>query len=357
MNKKLLAIAIGAALAAPVYVAQADVTVYGKAHVSIDRENKDGGTIDNTTVSDNSSRLGIRFSEDLGGGLKGIGQYEAAIGLDGEKGFLAGQRNTFVGLSSDTFGTVLAGKRDTPFKDLRSNIELFPEQIGDARNLTAPGAANTGWDLRLNNMVAYATPSWAGVSAMVAWVSDAAETATTGDNNQKSALSASVTYKGGPLYVAGAYERHDSNLLTGGPEDESAYRIAASGTFGMFKVIGLVQQMSDINGVAGADRTVYGIGGSVTLAEKHVIKAQFYNADALKTATTDDGAQMFVVGYDYKFSKKTTGYVAYAKTNNDAAGTYLVSDPGTNRTGHGEGMIPGPGQSVQATSIGLIMDF
>lgn len=366
MNKKLLTLAVAGAIVGGMGVAQADVTVYGKAHVSIDRENTPvanpviAAPNDNTVVSNNSSRLGFKFTEDLGGGLKALGQYEVGYnGIEGE-GTIFSARNSFLGLSSDMLGTVLLGRRDTPFKDLRSNIELFPEQIGDARNLTAPGSEIGSWDLRLNNVVAYTTPTWAGVSAMVAWSSDASTAAggTATDNNQASAASASVSYKGGPLYVAAAYEKHDSNIVaTGGPEDETGYRIAASGTFGMFKVIALYQQVSDLAGVSGADQSVYGIGGSVTLAEKHVIKAQFYNADPVDNALVDNGAQMFAVGYDYKFSKKTTGYIAYAKTSNDTNGAYLVSDPGSNRSGHGEGLVPAVGNDVQATSIGLIMDF
>lgn len=357
MNKKLLTLAVAGALVGGVGAAQADVTVYGKAHVSIDRENTTN-TVDNTVVSNNSSRLGFKFSEDLGGGMNAIGQYEVGYnGIEGE-GTIFSARNSFVGLSSNTLGTVLAGRRDTPFKDLRSAVELFPEQIGDARNLTARGG-EIGWDLRLNNVVAYATPTWAGVSAMVAWSSDASAVVNTNtDNNEASAASASITYKGGPLYVAAAYEKHDSNVVgTGGQEDETGLRIAASGTFGMFKVIALYQQVADLAGVSGADQSVYGLGGSVTLAEKHVIKAQFYNADPVDTAATDNGAQMFAVGYDYKFSKKTTGYVAYAKTSNDAAGSYLVSDNGTNRSGHGESLVVAAGNDIQAASIGVIMDF
>jgi len=44
----------------------------------------------------------------------------------------------------------------------------------------------------------------------------------------------------------------------------------------------------------------------MTLAEKHVVKAQYYKAASLDSSTTDDGADMYAVGYDYKFSKKTT---------------------------------------------------
>lgn len=353
MNKKLLTLAVAGAIVGGMGVAQADVTVYGKAHVSIDRENTPGAA-DNTVVSNNSSRLGFKFSDDLGGGLKAVGQYEVTVGLD-EGALFGGARNSFLGLSSDAVGTVLAGRHDTPFKIIGRAVELFPEQVGDSRNIIGVGDG-AGWDLRPTNVVAYATPNWGGFSAMLAWSADnAAAASTTTDNNQASAASANVSYKGGPLYVAAAYEKHDSTLtVPGGQEDESGFRVVASGTFGMFKVIGLYQQTADEDGVAGADRAVYGIGGSVTLAEKHVIKTQVYVADSMDSSPTEDGATMVALGYDYKFSKKTTGYVAYAKTSNDATGTYQVSATGT---GHGEALTAVSGQDAQAASIGLIMDF
>ena len=350
MNKKLLTLAVAGVVAGIAGVAQADVTVYGKAHVSIDRENTPGLTADNTVVSNNTSRLGFKFSDDLGGGLKAVGQYETAINLDGENTsgtILGGIRNTYVGLSSDAVGTVLAGRHDTPFKIIGRNVELFPEYVGDARNITSVD----NFDLRVNNVIAYATPSMGGFSALLATVTATNTDPATDNKNVNGAFSANIAYSGGPLYVAVAYEQHNALV-----NDATGYRAVASGTFGMFKVVGLYQKV-ELGGAVNPDRTSYGLGAAATLAENHVIKAQYYKADALSNAIIDNGASMYAIAYDYKFSKKTTGYIAYAKTTNDDAGQFLVSNPGGDRSGHGEGLTPIVGNDVEATSIGLIVDF
>ena len=378
MNKKILTLAVAGAIVGGMGVAQADVTVYGKAHVSIDSMNVDLGAgvpyanDGNLVVANNSSRLGFKFSEDVGGGFikKVMGQYEASVTIDGEDsensttapnpsatttGIFGGAiRNSFLGVETGG-GSLLAGIHDTPFKIVGRNVELFPEQLGDSRNLISAGGA--GWDLRPTNVVAYASPSMAGVSVMAVWVADASTGANT-DNNDETAVSASVAYKGGPLYVALAYEKHDSNILSAatGNEDETGMRLVGSGTFGMFKVVALYQQLADINGASGADRSTWGLGGAVTLAEKHVIKAQYYNADPTDGVATDDGATMYALGYDYKLSKKTTTYVSYAMTSNDPGASFTV-----NSGGHGDTFSTSGGAfnnaDVSGLSAGLIMDF
>ncbi|MGB5670049.1 MAG: porin, partial [Sedimenticolaceae bacterium] len=89
MNKKLLAAAVVAAVAASP-AAFADSTVYGKLHTAIqynDLEVPDGagGKLDrsNYSVESNASRLGFKGSEDLGNGLKAIYQIEFGISSDG----------------------------------------------------------------------------------------------------------------------------------------------------------------------------------------------------------------------------------------------------------------------------------
>src|SRR3970282_1364358 len=80
MNKKLLAVAVGAALAASAAVSQADVKVYGIAHVSVDYVDIDlvapAEATNPCNVANNSSRFGVKVNEDLGGGWSGLAQYE-----------------------------------------------------------------------------------------------------------------------------------------------------------------------------------------------------------------------------------------------------------------------------------------
>ena len=359
MNKKLLSLAVAGVLAGGLGVAQADVTVYGLAHVSIDKIKKTGNTdSDNVVVASNSSRLGFKGSEDLGGGLKAIWQMENQLNMDNDAN--AGtftSRNRHIGLSGG-FGTVIAGIQDTPFKGVGRTVELFPEYVGDARNLTNPGGA--GWDLRPESSVMYSTPAMGGFGVNVLYSAEKSGGTALTDNNDNRLYSLSGTYKGGPLSVALGYEIH--NILPDGATaalqatdgNEEGLRLAVSGTFGMFRVVGLYQQVSNLGGAANADRTTMGVGGAVTLG-KNVIKTQYYIADDLDSDTTGTtGAKLLVLGYDYNFSKTTTGYVAYARTTNDDLATFAV-----NGGGHGDtsGVTAGVDSDPTAVSVGMIVKF
>ena len=64
---KLCAGAVVAALCLPGAVVAAELSVYGKAHLSL--ESQDDGTNTGTGLSSNSSRLGFKGSADFGTGL------------------------------------------------------------------------------------------------------------------------------------------------------------------------------------------------------------------------------------------------------------------------------------------------
>ncbi len=375
MNKKLLTVAIGAALAAgPMLVsatAQADVKVYGKLHMSVDYVDGKGAGDATTSsgsaatsrkhmaVSNNSSRWGIDVSEKLGGGMTAIGKLESDIDASGETSS-QNTRNRYVGLSGG-FGTILAGVHDTPFKDIRSAVELFPEYVGDMRNLLSSGGnGSLGWDLRNPNSVVYTTPNFSGVTARYAYSADTTAVAGTEDNRRR-ADSIGVTYASGPLYVAGAYETHRFNTIAdGGNPTEKAYRLGASYNFGSFKVVALYQDMQDLGGTASGASKVkrkgWALGGAYT-AGNNVFKLQYVNANALSnfsagTSGDNTGAKMWAIGWDHLFSKTVKAYVAYAKTDNDSAATFQV-----NQVGHGDAIATTAGSDPQAWSVGMIMDF
>ena len=99
MQKKIIALAIAAAISAPAFADTSNVTVYGVADVSYDSINT--GTSGNAgktgvlgaataaniqgarsnRVSSNSSRLGVKGSEDLGDGLTAVWQIESLINI------------------------------------------------------------------------------------------------------------------------------------------------------------------------------------------------------------------------------------------------------------------------------------
>lgn len=143
MNKKLIAAAVVAGLAAPM-AAQADVNVYGIASIAIDNLSTHDlltGTAESkhTTVDDprGNTRLGVRWSEDLGGGLKALGEFELSpVDLTEAakpKGQQVYTRQTWAGIKGG-FGQVEIGTVLQPYKYAGGvKYDAFVGTIAEAR--------------------------------------------------------------------------------------------------------------------------------------------------------------------------------------------------------------------------------
>lgn len=341
MQKKLIALAVAGALAAPL-AAQAETTIYGKMHMSIDSINNDNSAADKDSsvgISSNSSRIGFKGAEDLGGGLQAVWQTESAIDLAGSESSLSA-RNSFLGLAGG-FGTVIAGRHDTPYKTVGRKVDLFGDTIGDFRSITNanPGVADAvGNDARTNNTIAYITPDMNGLSAALAYVTDVASD-TKNDNTDNSAYSLSVNYANGPLFAAIGYQSISSDVF-GTDDDQTAARIAASYKLAGLKLNAMYFAESN-NGGGNADindRTGYLLGAAYGMGN-NTFKVQYVAAE---TDESDTMGSKVAVGFDHAMSKATSVYVAYAQVSNDDGVTYNVTG-----SGHGD-----QGPSVDGTEAG-----
>ena len=81
MNKKLLAAAVGVALAAPAFAQSSNVTLYGRINTVVESA-RIGSFGSEVAMKNHSSRLGVRGVEDLGGGLKAVFGIEAGLASD-----------------------------------------------------------------------------------------------------------------------------------------------------------------------------------------------------------------------------------------------------------------------------------
>lgn len=366
MNKKLIAMAVAAGLAAPMAAAQADTTIYGKFHISVDGTDSKSQAVGETTgtVADtstyfasNSSRLGFKGSEDMGGGTKVIWQVESGVNVgDTSAGTTIGTRNTFLGVSGG-WGTALGGRHDTPMKTVQRKVELFPEYVGDLRNQlnwkNTNGSA-VGWDLRTPNTLAYVSPKFGGFKIVAAYVLE------DGTKNMD-ATSVSADWSNKDIYVGLAYESHGKAWNTGGgaaPNDstESMVRLTGSWKIAAFRLTGSYQQASNLNGISGADRGGFSLGGAFKFGGKHVIKAQYAASDktkGLSSGAPDDASSTGAVAYDFLWSKRTTLYVAYATTTNKDGQNNMVTSGGHG----GNGAKPITGEDPTSWSLGMIHKF
>lgn len=353
MNKKLLVAAIGAALVGGAAVAQAEVKLYGHAHMSVDMADWDAiATAANdsgTFVSTNSSRFGIRATEDVGGGLKAAAQYEFLFAQDIGTSNPVTNRDNYVGLEGG-FGAIRLGNIDTATKDIGGIADLFyREQLGESRSIINEGNA----DARVANGIHYLSPDFGGLSFKLQYGADEGT-----DLNQ---MAANVRWTGGPLTVGlGMLTTENAISATTGDEDTEVLRAAAKfDVGGGFTVAALWQSVSALSGIDGADRDSMGLGASFK-AGNNIFKAQFYTADEID-GTSDTGGDLVAVGWDHLFSKTVKGYVTYAKTSNDDATRQFV----VGGNGHAS-IIPtaaastdrvAVGADTSGLSVGMIVDF
>ena len=158
MKKTLIALAL---TTLPV-AAMAEVVLYGqmKAGYEVNSTkvtNFDRGPYMNG-IADYGSRIGIKGSEDLGNGLKAIWQVESRIHLGNSEdhGDSLANRDSFIGLQHDKYGTVRAGRISNAINANMDDVDAWEY------NSPALGLGKfTRTDARYVG-IAYNSPTWAG---------------------------------------------------------------------------------------------------------------------------------------------------------------------------------------------------
>jgi len=320
-------------------VMAAGPTMYGKLHLSTDYMDNNGSSADVSSydgwqLNSNSSRIGVKGSEDLGNGMKVGYLIEWNVDMDGgndDNNLTA--RNRAITLSGD-WGTALAGRWDTPFKTVGRKLDLFGDKIGDTRNLTE-------MDDRENNTVAYSTPNMNGFSATGAYVFDES------NDSDNDAYSVNGIYANGALEAMIAWTRVNGGS---GQETTDAYRIGGSYRFGDAKVLASYDDYSGLGHIKDNDPSVWTVGGSYTLGNND-LKLQYSDRDESDSGMKD-GADMTTIGIDHNYSKRTQMYAAYSMVSNDS-NARLVSWGG----GHGNNVHGVAGEDADVFSLGVIHKF
>ncbi|MCC5827316.1 porin [Alkalimonas sp.] len=298
-------------------VQAADLTIYGRANLSVDQ--LDNGVDSATNVSSNSSRLGFRGATSLEGGLEAFVQIEQTIFLDEGRGNFA-DRDTFLGLRGD-FGSLRIGQFDTPLKVIRARVDLFGNRIGDIRNLSRvnTGASLIGnvYDERFKNGIAYRSPAFNNVTFDLHYSPHHANGAAV-DNNRE-ALSTAITYAAKGSYVSLAYERSEGS-------DEfnpSAWRLGAF--YDLSEQLRLTTFIQLDKDLPIGDRNIFGAGAAYKIGD-YTLKGQLYQVN--NRDTDDADATLLVLGVDRQFGRALVGYLAYAISSNDANAAYRISGGG-----------------------------
>ncbi len=364
MKKKLIALAVAGATLAPLAaMAQTSnpVTLYGRAFATFEIVKADGGNLaplgTRNRVTDQSSFLGVRGTEDLGGGLKAFFQLETGFRLDSNNSTFA-NRNSGVGLQGD-FGSVLLGRWDTPFKTATIAIDTFGDlTVG---GITAVTNDRGNFDRREQNVVQYWSPNLSGFQARASYATNEGKTATV----NPSSLSFSATYTQGPFYAGYAVERHrdqwkayqdaagNSPAVPGAREKGQA--IFGSFTIGPVKLGAMTQfylKENPLNGNAGRKNgsTAQMYNATYTLGKNQFIfqhqRAKDGTFLTVGTAARPADAKSYqnVFAYQYNFSRRTFALAQYTEVKNNTNGRADIA---------GDRLGVGPDQDPKGFSFGI----
>lgn len=335
MKKSLIALAVAGAFAAPAFAASSNVDIYGTIRLSVDHVNagdlNGNGNNDGWAINDQTSRIGFKGTEDLGGGLKAVWQIEQEITTAGAAAMGgANLRNTFVGLSGG-FGTALIGRHDTPYK-LVGSSDLFGDTAADSQRDQTGIIGRNGFDNRAANTVAYVSPDFSGFHFAAAVIpgeeniggAGAAAGVANDAQGLMDAYSLAGIYKNGPLNLGVGYERFGAKMNPAGAAatdaTKDAWKLNAGYAFGDIKVGYTYEKSADqyANTAANpqADDTAhlvsvaYGMG-PITLAAQYGKFNDKANGTALTGGEDANKMSRWTVGVIYSMSKRTNVYAAY----------------------------------------------
>jgi predicted porin len=308
MKKSLIALAVLAASGAA--MAQSSVTIFGIVDAAYTKGS--GSVSDKTQLTNsgyNSSRLGFRGVEDLGGGMKAAFHIEGALANDnGNSSGLTFQRRSTVSLESG-MGEIRLGRDYTPHFWNQTVYDAFGTNgIGTSRTLSGfagagiNGSTSVGGStaVRSDNTIGYFSPSMGGVKVQLQnYMGETASTAA----KVGSGSAIRVTFDQGKF--SAAYASGTTTKAAG--VDVKSTNFGASYDLGVAKIMALSTTDAE---TGKADVKGSNIGALVPMAGGTVrIAASSSKQAAMETKQT-------AIGFVKPLSKRTDIYATYARVTN-----------------------------------------
>ncbi|WP_291917204.1 porin [Limnohabitans sp.] len=314
MKKSLIALAVLAASGTA--FAQSSVTLFGVVDAAYAKGS--GSVSDKTQLKNsgyNSSRIGFRGTEDLGGGLKASFWLEAGVNNDDGTAAASNTNNQAVtGANAGTQGLTF-NRRSTlslegGFGELRLGRDYTPQfwtetafdpfgTNGVGTNIAFNKGGVTG--VRASNSIGYLSPSFSGVKVWVqTYMGENASTAAVkaGDGN-----AIRLTYDNGPLNLAFATSTTKVAVAT----DNKTSNIAGAYNLGFVRLMAQSNK-TQVDGAVDIKGSL--IGATAPLGAGTV------RASMSSTAQADKKSNQFAVGYVYGLSKRTDLYATFASVKN-----------------------------------------
>lgn len=302
MKKIALVAALAATVAAPAFAQS--VTLWGRLNTTVESQ-KFGSQDRKIVVQNNSSRLGFKGSEDLGGGLKA--SFALEHGVNSDTGVATGgttfwNRQSSVELSG-SFGAVRLGKWfPGSYYATADYVSMHNHDTGTSSD------ALYATQFYTNNKVSYFTPNVGGLSAEFSVAA--------GEGTTTRAEDIAVNYDMGPAHAGFGYEKKG---------DFTQFGVRGLYEFGPVVLGGYFQRAENTFGVAGKKNwNVFRVSGMYVMGQSE-FHLNFGKADNM---LVDDGAKQLTVGYNYNLSKRTKVYGFWTKVDNQSKGSYFTGVAG-----------------------------
>ncbi len=342
MQKKVIAVAVAAALAAPLAMADTAVTISGLIKMGLeqyDQKNRAGYSSE-TRVSDQSSRMIFNVKEDLGGGMNSFVQIDMRVAPD--LGTLGATGNTYVGVGGG-WGRVWLGRHDLHYTEsaaiegavgLSAPLQAF-SSLGPMNQVTGAAVQLAG-GTRTPNVIAYESPDFNGFNGRLAYSTNysvvaANEGSGVANGSKDGAWNLALRYAAGPLKAGYSYwaaKVEGTTDFNGVMGDERGDTLYGGYAFGPVKV-GLAWNKSKTKLAANAPYTTRSAwmlpvswqGGP------HVVEAVYTrlgnrSGGVAGQVNNDTSANMWRLSYQYYLSKRTAVGVHYSHLDNKANAAY-----------------------------------
>ncbi|MGA0609194.1 porin [Caldimonas sp. KR1-144] len=314
---RLLALALAAGAASLAHAQSApSVTLYGLLDAYVEYRTHNNAAGDSRTALNsggmNTSRWGMRGSEDLGGGLKAIFQLEGELSLDtGAGGSSLFGRQANVGLEGG-FGRVIAGRSYSTSYDFILPFDPmgYAPVYSWATSAGATGARKDGMVTGVSNLVKYR-----GKVGGFSFGASYGFGEQAGSFSDGHTVNLGASYAAGPLAVVATVEQINgvSDATTGARDKTRTAHIGASYAFGdTVKLFGVLRDYSKEFGAGGDDNDsrTWWIGANWLPMPGLTLTAAYYAQDirSSNVAPTVDDPSLIVLRARYALSKRTDVY-------------------------------------------------
>lgn len=327
MKKTLAALAVLGAFSGAAFAQ--NVQVYGLVDGGLEFVNSSVDGVDSKfgvqSGMQSGSRFGLKGSENLGNGIKAVFQLENGFNMDDGKQAQGGRlfgRESRLGLEGG-FGSMNWGRFGSLGSGTGSQDMMGPMDPFSTGFMDAGLQGSQAWtSLRVDNAVAYKTPVLSGFQAglMYSFNTDGQEVAGNDNNNRLAGVAA--TYTLGKLWTGLSYETLTFNKDS--MEDDKVLKFGVTYDFGMITPMFSysraegAQKFGDLNFAgSGIKSDAYMIGATApVLGGKVMASYQLLDADDQGVKFSRD---VFSLGYDYPFSKRTNLYGVFSYSKGDDA--------------------------------------